>query len=69
MRDGTEYEEKVEHPKGEPENKLSQEELYAKFRSLMVIAGKSGRLADEMISVIFKNEDVKLEKLFNLLSE
>lgn len=69
MKDGTEYEEKVEHPKGEPENKLSQEELYAKFNSLMAIAGKSGRLADEMISVIFKNEDVKLEKLFNLLSE
>ena len=68
MKDGIEYEEKIEYPKGEPENQLSQGELYAKFKSLMAVAGKSERLADEIISAIFEREDVNLVNLFKLLS-
>jgi 2-methylcitrate dehydratase PrpD len=34
LNDGTEYESCIRHPKGDPENPLSREELSAKFRSL-----------------------------------
>lgn len=68
-KENIEYEEKVEYPKGEPENQMSQIELYAKFKSLINVAGVSEKRADEIISVIFDHEEINLKKLFNLLSE
>lgn len=50
MRDGNQYVETVEYPKGEPENPLSDAENYAKFLSLATHAG----LTEEKAEGIFK---------------
>jgi 2-methylcitrate dehydratase PrpD len=43
LDDGTEYESNIRHPKGDPENPLSWEELSAKFRSLAAQVLPPGR--------------------------
>lgn len=46
MKDGRQYSEIVEYPKGEPENPLSDAENYAKFLSMAVHAGLSEQKAE-----------------------
>ena len=52
MKDGKLFSERVEYPKGEPENPLSPEENYAKFLSMTTHAGlseeKARRIFDEL---------------------
>ena len=50
MKDGTHFQERVEYPKGEPENPLSIEENLAKFLSMTDHAG----LEQEKATVIYK---------------
>lgn len=42
MKDGTTLSRRVDYPKGEPENPLTDEELEAKFVSLAKASGISG---------------------------
>lgn len=46
MKDGSQYYETIEYPKGEPENPLSEEENYAKFLSMAIHAGLSEQKAE-----------------------
>lgn len=52
MKDGRMLSERVEYPKGEPENPLSPEESFAKFLSMITHAGlseeKANRIFDEL---------------------
>ena len=52
MRDGQKFSERVDLPKGEPENPLSHEEIKKKFFSLALYGGKSARQAHEIITCV-----------------
>lgn len=62
MKDGKVFSEKVEYPKGEPENPLSDEENYAKFLSMTTHAGlpeeKAKSIFDELINAKEPNLNV-----------
>lgn len=57
-----EFVERVDYPKGEPENPLSQEELEEKFRGLAMYGGLSAAECDEVICEI-KKESFDLKKI------
>lgn len=63
MKDGKVFAEKVEYPKGEPENPLSPEENYAKFLSMTAHAG----LQAEKARVIFDELTKANEPNFNVI--
>lgn len=63
MKDGSVLSEKVEYPKGEPENPLTQEENYAKFLSMTTHAG----LPEEKAYKIFKEITTAKEPDFNVI--
>ena len=50
MRDGRKLSERVEYPKGEPENPLSYEDYYTKFLSMTTHAGLSKEKAQLIFS-------------------
>lgn len=58
--------EKIEYPKGEPENPLNEKELTRKFEMLMSFAGK-GRDEIEEISDIILNLETNLKNLYPTL--
>lgn len=58
--------EKVEYPKGEPENPLSEEELIKKFEVLMKYAGKETDEIKKIYEVVFNIEN-RLQDLYSLL--
>lgn len=60
------FTERVDYPKGEPENPLSQQELEDKFRGLALFGGLSTSECEEIISEIHK-EDFNLEKILNIV--
>lgn len=60
------YKEKVEYPKGEPENPLSQEELIQKFKVLMDFAGKNEDESGAVLKKVFDLEN-NLDDLYPLL--
>ena len=60
------YCERVDYPKGEPENPLSREELEDKFRGLAMYGGLSKGECDEVISEIWK-KDFSIEKIMNII--
>lgn len=65
MEDGTVFSEKVDYPKGEPENPLSDKELCNKFFNLTKFAGKTSEESRLIYDTLFKFEfDIK--KLINL---
>lgn len=66
MDDGTCISERVDYPKGEPENPLSEKELRDKFSSLAASAQKSSEAIQEIIQVVNSAED-RLPDLFCLL--
>lgn len=62
------YSQRVDYPKGEPENSLSKEELENKFRGLAMYGGLTMKESDAVINEIWK-EDFSLEKIMNLISK
>jgi 2-methylcitrate dehydratase PrpD len=60
------FTERVEYPKGEPENPLSQQELEDKFRGLALFGGLSTSECEEIISE-FQKDDFNLEKIMNIV--
>lgn len=61
-----EFTERVDYPKGEPENPLSREELEEKFRGLAMYGGLTSAECDEIISEIWK-ENFDLNKIMNIV--
>ena len=66
--DKGEFVERVDYPKGEPENPLSKGELENKFRSLALYGGLTSEECDAVIDEIWK-EDFSLEKIMNLINK
>lgn len=64
--DGKCWEERVDLPKGEPENPLSTKDIEQKFISLAVFGGKSEDEAAEILKLSWNIED-SLEQLYDLL--
>jgi 2-methylcitrate dehydratase PrpD len=60
------YSERVNYPKGEPENPFSMEELEEKFYSLALFGHKTKPEAKKIVETIL-NIETKLETLFSLL--
>ena len=56
------YSQRVDYPKGEPENPLSLEDLEKKFRGLAVYGGLTAEECDEVTDEIWK-EKVSLERI------
>jgi 2-methylcitrate dehydratase PrpD len=61
------YDEQVQHPKGEPENPISADELNDKFYALTQFAGRSRQDAERMATLV-RAVDPRLPELFALLS-
>jgi 2-methylcitrate dehydratase PrpD len=63
---GKAYSERVDFPKGEPENPLSEDEFYSRYADLMAFGGIDKRVYDEAYK--FVNEpDMKVEELIKKL--
>jgi 2-methylcitrate dehydratase PrpD len=65
-KNGRKLTKRVDYPKGEPENPLSDDELKVKFTDLMKFANKSKEKSDKLIDVVFGLENRLLE-LYPLL--
>lgn len=61
-----EFVERVDYPKGEPENPLTQQELEDKFRGLAMYGGLTSTECDEIINEIWK-ENFDLHKIINIV--
>lgn len=66
MDDGTIIKQRVDFPKGEPENPLTQQELEEKFRSLAIFGRLTKEECDEVIEEIWK-EDLEICKIMNII--
>lgn len=64
LKNGATYLEKVEYPKGEPENPLNEYELYDKFKSMTLHAGLDEKWSQKLFDRIMHNNRVKLSSLF-----
>lgn len=64
--DSGEFAERVDYPKGEPENPLTMEELQEKFRGLAMYGGLTDEECDEVINEVWK-EDISMERIMNLV--
>ncbi|MFC2087939.1 MmgE/PrpD family protein, partial [Bacteroidota bacterium] len=64
--DGFIYKERVDNPKGEPENPLSDDEIKEKFITLSTYGNKSNEESQEIIRIVRRLEN-ELHKLFSLL--
>ena len=60
------FTERVDYPKGEPENPLSQQELEDKFRGLAIYGGLTKQECDEVINEVWK-ENFDLNKIMNII--
>lgn len=60
------FSKRVDYPKGEPENPLSQQELEDKFRGLAMYGGLSREECDEVINEVWK-EDFDLKKIMKIV--
>lgn len=61
-----EFRERVDYPKGEPENPLSMQELEDKFRGLAMYGGLSSEECEDIIHEIWK-EDCDLKKILKIV--
>ena len=61
--DGKTYTKRVDYPKGEPENPLGKDELYAKFSSMTAHAGMTDEIANELFRMVMEDDVVDLSKL------
>ena len=64
MKNGVSYQAKVEYPKGEPENPLSNDELLDKFMSMTAHAGLNENRSKTIFDSIMYDEEVQLKGLF-----
>ena len=64
MRNGDVFIERVDYPKGEPENPLSHEEILAKFLSMADYAGLSNEKARQIFHEIIINEKPDLRQIW-----
>ena len=62
------FEERVDYPKGEPENPLSKEELEEKFRSLAMYGGLTTEECDAIIGEVWK-ESFSLERIITICNK
>lgn len=60
------YSYKVEYPKGEPENPISNEELELKFRDLAMFGGLTSKECDDVIEEVWK-PDINLTKILEII--
>lgn len=65
QNDGKEFFCRVDYPKGEPENPLSQDELYEKFSSLCIHGGKSEEWLKNIFYYITMNDTINIDKINN----
>ena len=63
---GKKYSERVDFPKGEPENPLSEEEFYSRYVDLMAYGGIGKNIYDEIYKHVNKS-DIKVEELIKNL--
>lgn len=61
--DGKVFVNRVEYPKGEPENPLSEDELYAKFSSMMEHANINKVQARKLFQLLIFNDNIEFRKL------
>ena len=61
--DGKSFTKRVDYPKGEPENPLSKEELYAKFSSMTDHAGMSDNTGMKLFRMVMEDDIVNFNKL------
>jgi len=64
MLSGEKFSQRVDYPKGEPENNISDQELVYKFESLLAFAGNKN--AKQLIEII-RNLEKDLSKIFQYL--
>jgi 2-methylcitrate dehydratase PrpD len=70
MKDGTIYSQKVDHPKGEPQNPQSPDELIAKFRKCALYARYQDNDISRMKDIILNFENIKdVTQLTNILGQ
>lgn len=65
LSDGRTLTKRVDYPKGEPENPLTQEELEEKFRGLAMYGGLTMEACNEVINEVWKR-DFDLEKIMRI---
>ena len=61
--DGKSFMNRVEYPKGEPENPLSEDELLAKFSSMTEHAGMNREQALQLFQTVMNEENIDFRKL------
>jgi len=66
MKKGIIYEEKVEYPLGEPENRISDQQLEEKYKSLMELSGVQVEKVNEISKMVWNLEDC-LKKLLEII--
>jgi 2-methylcitrate dehydratase PrpD len=66
--DRGDFVERVDYPKGEPENPLTMAELETKFRSLAVFGGLTSQECDEVIAELHKS-DFDLKKILSICNK
>ena len=64
--DGAAYSERVDFPKGEPENPLSDNEIIEKFKTLSAFGKKTDNESEALVRVVWNLEE-NLDKLFQLI--
>ena len=63
QNDGKTYSCRVDYPKGEPENPLTINELYAKFSAMCIHGGKSEEWSRLLFKYITNNESIDIVKI------
>lgn len=63
---GKKYSERVDFPKGEPENPLSEDEFYSRYADLMAFGGIEKNVCDEVYKQVSLS-DIKIEELIKNL--
>ena len=66
FNDDSEIKKRVDYPKGEPENPLSQQELVDKFRSLAMYGGLTQKECDDVINGIW-NEKFDVQRIMSII--
>ncbi len=67
MNDGRIFSERVDYPKGEPENPMSIEEVKEKFESLVLFSGRAKKEADEIFDAVMNIENC-FDSLLDLIT-
>ncbi len=65
--DGSSGTYRVDYPKGEPENPMSDQELMEKFYSICQSSGRKKEWCDKIIKLVYTSETVSISMLFEAL--